>query len=201
MIINVVEPVTEQNFDALGYTMANRDISIFVEAGNDPREHYRLYGYKEGRCQISSVFLERRPAYLKAKFDKFKDILSPGTKLTFAEEQGRFPIVIDGGHFSKDAYTFESSHPQYRPFEQEIEKLPDGFFMDLGSGFSDRVHDNCLYVEVYPSLTADIIVTPECTYPIQSNMLDGIGCFAVLEHTKFPWIVATDILRMTFCAC
>jgi SAM-dependent methyltransferase len=58
------------------------------------------------------------------------------------------------------------------------------------------VFDNCLYVEVYPSLTADVIVAPDCRYPFASDMFDGIGCFAVLEHVTKPWQVAAEIRRM-----
>jgi SAM-dependent methyltransferase len=51
-------------------------------------------------------------------------------------------------------------------------------------------------VEVYPSRSADLIVAPDCTYPIRDGSLDGIGCFAVLEHTRKPWLVVQEMHRM-----
>ncbi len=68
--------------------------------------------------------------------------------------------------------------------------------MDLGCGFRRDIYENCLYVEVYPSLTADLIMQPACRYPIASGSLDGIGCFAVLEHVEEPWVVAAELRRM-----
>jgi SAM-dependent methyltransferase len=55
---------------------------------------------------------------------------------------------------------------------------------------------NCLYLEVYRSKSADIVIEPACRYPIASESLDGIGCFAVLEHVQRPWEAARDFYRM-----
>jgi SAM-dependent methyltransferase len=77
-----------------------------------------------------------------------------------------------------------------------VERNPDGLFLDLGCGLRKVVYENCLYLEVYPSICADLIVAPDCTYPIKSSVLDGVGCFAVLEHTRKPWLVVEEIARM-----
>ena len=37
---------------------------------------------------------------------------------------------------------------------------------------------------------------PACRYPIADNSLDGIGCFAVLEHVERPWEAAVEFRRM-----
>ena len=78
----------------------------------------------------------------------------------------------------------------------EILTNPDKVYLDLGCGLRDEVYDNCLYLEVYPSLTADVIVEPDCSYPLRSESFDGIGCFAVLEHVTKPWRVVAEIHRM-----
>jgi SAM-dependent methyltransferase len=52
-------------------------------------------------------------------------------------------------------------------------------------------------VEVYPSLTADIIIEPYCKLPFETASLDGIGCFAVLEHVRQPWKMAEEFARVT----
>ncbi|WP_374701334.1 class I SAM-dependent methyltransferase [Methylobacterium sp. B1] len=68
--------------------------------------------------------------------------------------------------------------------------------MDLGCGRRAVTLDNVLYVEVYPSVSADLIVEPNCRYPIRDASLRGIGCFAVLEHTRKPWLVVQEMRRM-----
>lgn len=90
----------------------------------------------------------------------------------------------------------ESANPGFGPFDAEMKANPDKLYMDLGCGRREEKLDNCLYLEVYPSVSADFVVEPNCLYPIRSGSLDGIGCFAVLEHCRKPWQVVAEITRM-----
>jgi SAM-dependent methyltransferase len=81
-------------------------------------------------------------------------------------------------------------------FVREVEAHPERNYLDIGCGLRNQVYENCLYLEVYPSITADIVMEPACRYPIASGSLDGVCCLAVLEHVEQPWIVAEEIRRM-----
>jgi SAM-dependent methyltransferase len=118
------------------------------------------------------------------------------TGVHFLEQEGAFPVVFSDQHFSRGDYASESANETYGPFAETVMANPDKLFLDLGCGLRREVFENCLYLEVYPSITADIIVRPDCAYPIASNTFDGIGCFAVLEHVTKPWKVAEEIHRM-----
>lgn len=106
------------------------------------------------------------------------------------------PVFVGNRFESLSDYQSESANHEFGPFADEIIRNPDKLYLDLGCGLRRRVHSNCLYLEVYPSVSADIVVPPTCLYPIEDNTFDGIGCFAVMEHTRKPWKVAEEIHRM-----
>ncbi len=93
-------------------------------------------------------------------------------------------------------YQSESAGANVAQFDQMIQQHPDELFLDLGCGLREKTYDNCLYLEVYPSNSADLIVNPTGFYPIKDQSLYGIGCFAVLEHVPKPWQVIQEIHRM-----
>jgi SAM-dependent methyltransferase len=109
---------------------------------------------------------------------------------------GTFPIFTTNKHFNLADYAAESANHSVDSFDNLARACPDELFMDLGCGRRATTLDNILYVEVYPSVSADLIVEPICHYPIKDGTLRGIGCFAVLEHTRQPWIVVQEMRRM-----
>jgi SAM-dependent methyltransferase len=185
--VEVLVPATAETFDPDLYRLANPDVR---EAGVDPRHHFAWHGAAEGRPQINPVMVDRRSPYRRDKLARFRDLLDPGIAAD------AFPLVVGGRHFALADYMSESANLDYEPFVSAIRADPEGRYLDLGCGLRRRVYPNCLYLEVYPSVAADIVVEPTCTYPIRDASLDGIGCFAVLEHTRQPWLVAREIHRM-----
>lgn len=129
----------------------------------------------------------------REKYRRFRDVLMPPLG---AEVDGRFPLFATDKHFNLDDYQSESANHSVETFDDVVKALPDELFMDLGCGRRTHKFDNCLYVEVYPSISADLIVEPNCRYPIKNGSLRGIGCFAVLEHTRQPWVVVQEMWRM-----
>ena len=130
----------------------------------------------------------------EAKFEKFKHVLEEPWDRS---NEGTFPLYTTNKPFNLDDYQTESQGYLPEIFTHFVEAQPDKLFMDLGCGYrGDVLYQNLLNVEVYPSRSADLIVEPACTYPIRSASLDGIGCFAVLEHTRQPWVVVKEIRRM-----
>lgn len=185
--IDVLVPATEQNFNPQAYLAANPDVAAF---GIDPLLHLRKYGSREGRLQFAGDYLASSVDFRRDKFRRFSDIL------TCPVDADTFPIKASGQHIQASSYKAESANRSFGPFVAEVEAYPDRSYLDLGCGLRHRVFSNCLYLEVYPSLTADIIVDPGSPYPIRDEAFDGIGCFAVLEHTRKPWEVVKEIRRM-----
>lgn len=186
--ISVVEKVTKENFFPTGYMLANPDLKM---ANVDPEKHFYEHGQFEDRKQICREFLENT-YYRKEKFNRFRSLIMFDSR----PSDMTFPVFIGTKHFDLDEYQAESANASFGPFIEEIERNPDKLYLDLGCGLRDIVYRNCLYLEVYPSVSADVIVSGDCKYPIKSESLDGIGCFAVLEHTRKPWLVVEEIYRM-----
>jgi SAM-dependent methyltransferase len=186
--IDVLEAVTESNFFSEGYLLANEDLR---RAAVDARTHFDAHGQFENRRQFSRQMFAHSE-YRTKKFELFFPFIKSS-----AEPLARsFPISVGTEHYSLDTYQSESANEGFGPFIEEIENNPDRRFLDIGCGLRRRVYMNCLYLEVYPSVSADLIVSPDCAYPLADGVFDAIGCFAVLEHTKKPWRVVEEMRRM-----
>lgn len=176
---------TNENFSEAGYLAANPDVA---EAGFSARAHFELHGRTEDRRQYVGY-----PTESQNKYEKFRELLiAPYDE----HPSGKFPIVTSGSHHRLSEYVSESANEAYSIWEHELASNPSKNYLDLGCGYRKRTFKNCLYIEVYNSRSADIIVEPNCLYPIKNGVLDGIGCFAVLEHTRKPWQVVSEIQRM-----
>lgn len=184
--IQVFEPVTPNNFRAPNYLAANKDLQIAF--GSDEamaQRHLYEYGLKERRRQISSDFLSSR--YIK--FSKFKRSLPEC-------DAECFPVNFGDALHHLSEYDAESANGLLGTWMAELLNNPDGLYADIGAGLRRFVFRNCAYVEVYPSLTADILIDPDCKLPFKDASLDGIGCFAVLEHVNRPWEMAAEFARV-----
>jgi SAM-dependent methyltransferase len=186
--VEVIEKATVENLFPDGYLLANSDLKA---ACKNAEKHFINQGQHENRLQFTRDILGESP-YRKEKFLRFKDII----QFDVPPAQDFFPLSIGTDHFSLDQYDAESANDGFGPFISQVVSNPSGLYLDLGCGLRRRVFANCLYLEVYPSVCADIIVGPECRYPLKDDSLDGIGCFAVLEHTRKPWLVAQEMRRM-----
>lgn len=188
-----LETVSEENFDSQRYLAANPDIrdAARQDPSVDPLDHFRRYGKCEGRKQ----FARRDARRLAVKFRKFKPLLiTSGSR--FLVESGIFPIGYGDQHQDLIDYDGESANPSLAAWAETLRGDPEGRYVDLGCGFRDIIFDNCLYVEVYPSQTADVIIVPNTPLPLRDSKLDGLGCFAVLEHVEDPFFVVQEIARV-----
>lgn len=174
-----LQRVTADTFDAEAYLTANPDVA---EAGMSAEDHYEAYGRHEERWQTKPE---------SDRFKRFKGLLEAPW-----DADADFPVITSGEHHDLSQYLNESANPGFGPFDAEIKANPDKLYMDLGCGRREEKFDNCLYLEVYPSVSADVVVEPDCLYPIRTGSLDGIGCFAVLEHCRKPWQVVAEMKRM-----
>lgn len=192
--IFVFEVSSKENFFSRGYVLANQDIRA---ARVVPEQHFLHHGIHENRKQFTRFFLED-DSYWREKYRTFAHVLNlPNEAHLLCKNAGkRFPIRTSDTVHDLSEYAGESANHGFIPFLEEIALNPDKLYLDLGCGLRDRVYRNCLYLEVYPSLTADVIVAPDQPYPLADNSFDGIGCFAVLEHTRRPWEVVREIHRI-----
>jgi SAM-dependent methyltransferase len=183
--IRETELVTDENLSEIGYLDANPDVRT---GGFTARAHFELHGRLERRRQHVGYPTER-----EEKYERFKKLLIPPYD---ALANGKFPLIVGDAHHDLSNYASESANEAYSIWDHELASNPAKNYLDLGCGYRKHTFGNCLYVEVYNSRSADLIVEPNCTYPIRDSALDGIGCFAVLEHTRKPWLVVAEMQRM-----
>jgi SAM-dependent methyltransferase len=196
-MICVLELANAENFFEIGYLMANSDVRQFALNGRTGRHHYDLYGHREGRRQITNEFILSRDRFSQEKYYRFRDLLKSDVEFSWLKEPGRFPLSSSGKFFSTDAYSKgESANGSLSDFVIDMQNNPDGDFIDIGCGLRDEIYENCLYIEVYPSVCADLIVAPDCRYPLNDCSFDGVSCSSVLEHVTQPWAVIDEIHRI-----
>jgi len=178
------------NFFAAGYLLANLDLQKACGSSEAAaRDHFERHGHAERRLQITRGYLEHRERFFAEKFALFRAALSD-------RQATGFPAVIGGQFCDLENYETESANGVAAFFTDELASNPDRLYADIGAGLRNIVYRNCAYVEVYPSLTTDIVIEPRCALPFETASLDGIGCFAVLEHVDQPWKMAEEFARV-----
>lgn len=196
----VIAPATADQFNEQGYLAANPDVAAVAKAQGDGRRHFDKHGAQEGRLSLTSQFVAGKKDRDRRKYARFAPLLNAdyGAKGQFRHvgAADAFPVAFGDKPHSIKSYDAESANAGLGEFVHELEANPDKIYLDIGCGFRTRIYENCLYLDVYPSQTADIIMEPACAYPIETGSLDGISCLAVLEHVEKPWQVVDEMRRM-----
>ncbi|WP_374651765.1 methyltransferase domain-containing protein [Rhizorhabdus sp.] len=194
------EPATDENFVEELYLAANADVARHVAAGGDAWKHFERHGRREERKQLTRAAAGLAGTRAEAKYARFAPILDAsrgaGGDFRFVGAADSFPVTYGGASHDLGDYDDESANPGLGLFVEAVRADPQGLYLDVGCGRRTRTFDNCLYLEVYPSRSADIVMEPACRYPIADASLDGIGCFAVMEHMDSPWEAAAEFRRM-----
>ncbi len=190
--ISVFEKATAANFDEKYYLQANHDLLRMSNAnqGFNAHSHFLKYGQNEGRLQLSATLNKQQ----KLKYELFKPVLQTDDYVPVGKSN--FPIINKRQSLTLDDYEGESAHPAPRDVTDTLRNNPSKLYLDLGCGLRTITFMNCLYVEVYPSLTADLIVLPNDQLPLLDESLDGVFCMAVLEHVEKPWETVREIQRI-----
>lgn len=195
-----LEPATDANFDERLYLGANADVARHPVYRSDPWRHFDRYGRIERRQQLTRAAAGLPGTQRTAKYARFAHLLDAvrgvGGAFRFLEGPDSFPISYGAAAHDPGEYDAESANPGLSDFVEAVRLNPDKLYLDVGCGRRSRHFENCLYLEVYPSISADIIIEPACRYPIADASLDGIGCFAVMEHMTEPWLAAQEFARM-----
>jgi SAM-dependent methyltransferase len=188
--LQVSEQATDESLCPEGYLAANPDLQrAFGSDHAAAREHFQQYGRAERRRQFTRVFLDQREEFRRQKLDLFRPSLLDA-------EIETLPAFVGNSFADLTQYDAEPANATPGFFEFELATNPGKLYADVGAGLRDKVYVNCIYLEIYPSVTADIVTEPTCILPFVSASLDGIGCFAVLEHVKTPWILAEEFARV-----
>lgn len=191
---------TDANFEAELYLAANPDVRRHVDRGGSAWTHFDRHGRHEGRVQLTPEAAGLAGSRQRRKLMRFADALDAsrgaGGQFRPLGEPDAFPLGYGGGTHARSDYEGESANPGFGDYFEHVRAHPHQRFADIGCGRRSETLDNCLYVEVYPSASADLVMAPACRYPIADAALDGIGCFAVLEHVRDPRAVAAEFARM-----
>lgn len=194
------EPATDENFVEQLYLAANPDVARHVAAGGDAWRHFDRHGRAEGRKQLTRAAAGLPGTRGEAKYARFASLLDPsrgaGGDFRFLAAPDSFPVSYGAAPHDLRDYDGESANSGLGDFVEAVRANPDKLYLDVGCGRRSRTFDNCLYLEVYPSVSADLVIEPVCRYPIADGSLDGIGCFAVMEHMEEPWVAAAEFARM-----
>jgi SAM-dependent methyltransferase len=185
----VVKPENVDQVDPAGYYAANPDVK---KAGMDAREHFRLYGSKEGRIQWANEEGVKQLREEKLRGLKFK-------RKTECERRSGDCINFLS-HEMIEQFQIPESPPvsanQYGEFlNQEFRDNPAKLFLDVGAGLRHQCFSNVINTEIYPSICTDVLCVGE-DLPFADNQFDKVMSFAVLEHTRRPWEVAREMCRV-----
>lgn len=75
-------------------------------------------------------------------------------------------------------------------------KYCQGIVLNAGSGRRNiQLGQKDLNIDIVPDNQPDVIADLHCI-PLQDETVDTIVCLAVLEHTRYPWIVAQEFFRV-----
>jgi SAM-dependent methyltransferase len=191
---------TDDNFEADLYVAANAGVAAHVARGGIAWSHFDKYGRNEGRHQLTPEAAGLVGTRQHRKYERFRSALAPsrgaGGRFEFVGERDAFPVRYGDVLYDLSAYENESANHGIGQFHEHVRRHPDRLFADIGCGRRHERFDNCLYLEVYASASADVVMEPACRYPLADESLDGIGCFAVLEHVPDPVGVAREIARI-----
>jgi SAM-dependent methyltransferase len=194
MEIRVFEIATADNFFPRGYLLANPDLmKVFSSNEADAKSHFDQHGRSERRRQLTPGYVEWSEN-AERKIERFRKFAGCFKSLPAGIRQ--FPVAFGNQFESLANYGSESAGGTAGPFREEMLAHPDRRYADVGAGLRDFVFENCLYVEIYPSVTTDVMIEPNSKLPFRTASLDGIGCFAVLEHVREPWAMAAEFARV-----
>jgi nucleoside-diphosphate-sugar epimerase/SAM-dependent methyltransferase len=188
--IPVVEVVlSTAALDTASYLAFNPDV---VAAGLTAEQHLTEYGLSEGRRQFADASAIGAIRRAKLRAISFRDeplAVSPDGQLDFLSQS------------VKDGFGIPDTPPiAGNDYNSEIIDLirsnPDKLFLDVGAGLRYTYYSNVVNAEIWKAASTDVICVGE-DLPFSDAQFDYVLCFAVLEHTKRPWLAARELIRVT----
>jgi len=176
--------------DARGYLEANPEI---VRAGFSAEEHFSRWGQAEGRIQFFNH--DEVGALRDRKLKRVRFRRRPAVDRVAGAAANFLPKEVMEAFAIPDAPPV-SANPYSEHLWEQIRASPDKLHLDVGAGLRGRVCSNVINTEIYPNISTDVLCVGE-DLPFASDQFDHVFCFAVLEHTRRPWDVARELVRVT----
>lgn len=184
-VIKISDQIIEE-----AYYAANPDVK---KSGMRAKEHFENHGkFEPVRVQfinVDEVIEMRREKLKKIKFrENYYDLNLDGYAANLLDPKEKDEIGnTDTPPISCNQYD--------EKLMDEIRNNPDKKYLDVGAGLRTHVFSNVFNTEIYPYISTDIICIGE-NLPFADNQFDKVLCIAVLEHTRKPWEVAKELVRV-----
>jgi len=184
----VVKPTRVEEVDESAYLEADVDVA---KADQTARTRSSAVGQSEGPLQWANLDMVARMRVQKLARIRWRTQppgFSDGEAPNFLSQE-----TIDAFGIPEDVPV--SAHPYGEPLVELIRANRDKLFLDVGAGLRYTYYANVVNVEIYRSVSTDVICVGE-TLPFADNQFDFVLCLAVLEHTMRPWEVAREMCRV-----
>jgi len=187
------EIANKKNFNEEAYIRANPDVQKAVSKGDfvSGFDHFLKFGINEERKQQFSINHKIKKDKLKIiqkylisetshkKTNLMFDFLTPQLKLQFNIKDTN---LISSNGYDQDAINL-------------ILKYKEGLILDFGAGNRDLYFSNVVNFEIVDYQSTDVRGVGE-KLPFKDEVFDAVISIAVLEHVRYPWVCAKEILRV-----
>jgi SAM-dependent methyltransferase len=187
------EFVDNLNFCEEAYIRANHDVKKAVDEGafKSGREHFEQFGVNENRKQQFLVNQKNK----KEKLERIKEHLI----LEMQHEKNNQFYDFLTTEMRDEFDIFDTNLVSSNDYDPDvinlIHKHQNGLVLDFGAGNRNIYFRNVVNFEIVDYQTTDVRGVGE-RLPFKDGVFDAVVSIAVLEHVKFPWICAKEILRV-----
>jgi SAM-dependent methyltransferase len=190
---DLLVPVTLENFNEVGYLSANPDVMNAVKKNQfkSGRTHFEKFGFNENRFQRFSVDQKIK----NFKLNALSRIIN--TDYPHKIKKNCFDFLNEDlkTEFGIQNTDLISSNEYDTEVLELIQKHRDGIILDCGAGSRNKYFKNVVNLEIVEYPSTDVLAVGE-RLPFTDNSFDAVISIAVLEHVKYPWICAREIVRV-----
>lgn len=198
-LVNVLQPVTKENFEENAYLKANPGVLAAVRRGQftSGLQHFEAFGRNEKRKIFNHHLLSEVKKIREEKLERIRDRIDISLPHTEDEKTGQLDFLTSElqKEFNIEETDNVSGHDYGIEAHRVIESYPDGIILDCGAGLRSTYFSNVVNYEIVPYYSTDISGIGE-KLPFLNNTFDAVISIAVLEHVKEPFKCASEIVRV-----